>query len=205
MVKQNNLIIVFIRNAELGKVKTRLAKTIGEESALNIYTYLLEHTEKTIRNIDCDKTVYYSEKVRENDIWDNSIYQKLQQEGEDLGERMFHAFQNAFHNNYEKVIIVGSDLFDLKEKHILEAFNRLEKRDVVIGPAKDGGYYLLGMKTLHVEVFKNKEWGASSVFKETLKDLYKSKVHQLVALNDVDTFEDMKNNSTLKKLIITND
>ena len=199
------LIIVFTRNPELGKVKTRLAKTIGDASALNIYTYLLEHTEKTIRNLQSDKAVYYSVKVRNQDIWDNSIYQKYEQKGEDLGLRMLDAFKNGFQKGYEKVIIVGSDLFDLKEKHILEAIQKLEKRDVVIGPAEDGGYYLLGMKTLHADVFKNKKWGTSSVFKDTIKDLQKIKIHQLEKLNDIDTFEDMENNSTLKKLIQTND
>lgn len=200
-----NLIIVFTRNPELGKVKTRLAKTIGDASALNIYSFLLEHTEKTIRNIDSDKAVYYSVAIHNQDIWDNAIYQKHLQEGEDLGIRMLHAFQNGFAKGYEKVIIVGSDLFDLKEKHMEEAFQKLEKRDVVIGPAEDGGYYLLGMKTLHEEVFKNKIWGTSSVFKDTTKDLHKFKIHQLEKLNDIDTFEDMENNSALKKLILTDD
>lgn len=200
-----NLIIVFTRNPELGKVKTRLAKTIGDASALHIYSFLLEHTEKTIRNINSDKAVYYSEKIRDQDIWDHSIYQKHQQKGADLGERMLHAFQNGFLKGYEKVLIVGSDLFDLKEKHIDEAFQKLEIRDVVIGPAEDGGYYLLGMKTVHTEVFKNKVWGTSSVFKDTMKDLQKFKIHQLEKLNDIDTFEDMEHNSTLKKLILTND
>ncbi|MBU2939152.1 TIGR04282 family arsenosugar biosynthesis glycosyltransferase [Lacinutrix sp. C3R15] len=204
-MKNQNLIIIFTRNPELGKVKTRLAKTIGNASALKIYTFLLKHTEKTIRNIASDKAVYYSVKVRDQDIWDNAIYQKHQQKGDDLGYRMLHAFQDAFHNNYEKVVIVGSDLFDLKEKHIQEAFKKLENRDVVIGPAKDGGYYLLGMKTLHAAVFKNKAWGTSSVFKDTMKDLQKFKIHQLEKLNDIDTFEDMEHNSVLKKLINQND
>lgn len=204
-MNSKNLIIIFTRNPELGKVKTRLAKTIGDASALHIYSYLLEHTEKTIRNIDSDKAVYYSEEIYKEDIWDNATYLKYLQKGEDLGERMLHAFQNAFNNNYEKVIIVGSDLFDLKEKHIEEAFQKLNKRDIVIGPAKDGGYYLLGMKTLKEAVFKDKKWSTASVFKDTLKDLYKLKVHQLEVLNDIDTFEDMKNNTTLKNLISNND
>lgn len=204
-MKNQNLIIVFTRNPELGKVKTRLAKTIGDASALKIYTFLLEHTEKTIKNIASDKAVYYSVKVRNHDIWDNSIYQKHLQEGDDLGYRMLHAFQDAFQNNYQKVVIVGSDLFDLKENHIQEAFKELENHDVVIGPAKDGGYYLLGMKTLHTNVFKNKAWGTSSVFKDTMKDLQKFKIHHLEKLNDIDTFEDMEHNSELKKLIIQND
>ncbi|MFD2822930.1 TIGR04282 family arsenosugar biosynthesis glycosyltransferase [Lacinutrix iliipiscaria] len=196
-----NLIIIFTRNPELGKVKTRLAQTIGEASALNIYSFLLEHTEKIIRDLACDKAVYYSEAIQEKDIWNPKIYQKHLQNGTDLGARMSNAFLNAFQNNYEKVMIIGSDLFDLKQKHVTEAFQSLNKRDVVIGPAKDGGYYLLGMKALHAHIFENKTWGTSSVLKDTLKDLHKIKVHQLETLNDIDTFEDMKNNSTLKQLI----
>ena len=201
-MNKKNLIIVFTRNPELGKVKTRLAKTVGASSALDIYTFLLEHTEKIIRNITSDKVVYYSEKIREGDLWDDNIYIKQLQVGDDLGERMHNAFQNAFNKNYEKVVIVGSDLYDLKESHLLEAFQKLNTRDVVIGPAKDGGYYLLGMKTLNTEVFKNKHWGEASVLKETLKDFQKCKMHQLEELNDIDTYEDMKNNAILKKLII---
>ena len=99
-----NLVIVFTRNPELGKVKTRLAKTIGGKAALNIYKFLLNHTETTIRNIDCDKAIYYSVKIRDNDIWDDKIYQKHLQKGEDLGLKMLNAFQNAFKNNYNKVV-----------------------------------------------------------------------------------------------------
>ena len=195
------LIIIFTRNPELGKVKTRLAKTIGDKSALKIYEYLLNHTEQTVRNIESDKAVYYSVNVRENDIWDASIYQKHLQNGDDLGIRMLHAFDNAFQNKYKKVIIVGSDLFDLQVKHIEEAIKKLENNDLVIGPAKDGGYYLLGMKKLHPKVFKNKIWGTETVRKKTLQDLQNENIFLLEELNDIDIYEDMKDNSTLKKLL----
>lgn len=199
-----NLIIVFTRNPELGKVKTRLAKTIGNQSALNIYNYLLNHTEQTIRNTTCDKAIFYSVKIRENDIWSSNIYHKLQQKGKDLGSRMSNAFKYAFENNYEKVIIIGSDLFDLKPKHISTALNMLDKNDVVIGPAQDGGYYLLGMKKIHSNVFENKNWGTETVLKDTLKDLKHLDVFHLKELNDIDTFEDIRDNQTLKELITKN-
>lgn len=196
-----NLIIVFTRNPELGKVKTRLAKTVGDLSALNIYKFLLEHTEKTLRTVNADKAVYYSVKIREEDIWDNIIYNKFKQEGEDLGLRMLNAFKNGFDSSYNKIVIVGSDLFDLKSKHIEEAFDRLDTHDVVIGPALDGGYYLLGMNALYPKLFKNKSWGTETVRKDTLNDLKNETVFLLEELNDIDTFDDLKNNSTLKALI----
>ena len=187
-----NLLFIFTKNPELGKVKTRLAKTIGAEKALAIYKFLLAHTKKVTENIACDKAVYYSVKVREDDLWNGEIYQKKQQLGEDLGIRMQNAFQDAFANGYEKVLIVGSDLIDLSEEIIEKGFLQLASNDVVIGPAKDGGYYLLGMKSVHPNVFKNKNWGTSTVREETLNEKKKKKVHLLNELNDADVLDDIK-------------
>ena len=140
-MQQKNLIITFTRNPELGKVKTRLAKTIGNPSALAIYKKLLKHTESVLRPLSCDKAVYYSVKIRENDIWDSNIYQKHQQNGEDLGERMANAFKNGFKSESQKIIIVGSDLYDLKTEHINQAYGVLKNHEVVLGHAEEGGSY----------------------------------------------------------------
>ncbi|REH56111.1 hypothetical protein C7448_101143 [Tenacibaculum gallaicum] len=199
--QSRNLLLIFTRNPELGKVKTRLAKTIGEETALDIYKFLLEHTKRVTQNLTCDKAVYYSVKVRENDIWDATLYQKHLQEGNDLGIRMHNAFQQAFSNGYEKVIIIGSDLPDLTSEHINQAFQKLNSNGVVIGPAEDGGYYLLGMKKLHATVFQHKDWGTSTVRKDTLNDLQNESVHLLETLNDVDVFEDIKNNPIFNQFL----
>jgi len=196
-----NLLIIFTRNPELGKVKTRLAKAIGEENALTIYKTLLDRTEKITRNLNCDKAVYYSVKIREHDIWDTSIYQKHQQYGDDLGIRMHNAFSEAFSSNYDKVAIIGSDLFDLNPSHINKTFKALDENDIVIGPAHDGGYYLLAMKSLYSEVFKNKSWGTSTVFKDTLKDLKNKDFHLLETLNDIDVYNDLKNIQAFKKYL----
>ncbi|WP_299105313.1 TIGR04282 family arsenosugar biosynthesis glycosyltransferase [uncultured Tenacibaculum sp.] len=194
-----NLLLIFTRNPELGKVKTRLAKTVGDQAALDIYKFLLNHTKEVTQNLNCDKAVYYSVKIRENDIWSTSTYQKHAQFGVDLGIRMQNAFEQAFEKKYEKVLIIGSDLFDLKEKHIEEAFEMLDSNDVVIGPAEDGGYYLLGMKTLYSSVFHNKQWGTSTVRQDTLNDLQNVSVHLLETLNDVDVFDDIKDNATFNQ------
>ena len=90
---------------------------------------------------------------------------------------MQHAFQDAFAAGYEKVIIIGTDLIDLSKEIIEEAYLQLETNDVVMGPAQDGGYYLLGMKSLHPNVFEKKSWGTSTVSAETLNDLKDKKVH----------------------------
>lgn len=196
-----NLVIVFVRNPELGKVKTRLAKTIGNENALKIYTNLLQHTETVINSVSADKVVYYSDIILHSDLWCETKYQKKGQKGTDLGARMQNAFEAAFKNAYEKVVIVGSDLFDLKPTHIEDAFTALEKNEVVLGPSLDGGYYLLGMKKMHPNIFKNKEWGTDMVLETTLKDLELQNVKLLEALNDIDTFEDLKTQPELIKTL----
>ena len=94
-----------------------------------------------------------------------------------------------------------SDLYDLRASHIEEAFVRLGENDTVIGPAEDGGYYLLGQKELNAQVFINKSWGTSTVLEATLGDLKFKNVHLLEKLNDIDTFEDLKNNSELIQLL----
>jgi hypothetical protein len=192
-------LIIFTRNPELGKCKTRLATTIGAESALDIYKYLLQHTATLSEKVKADKYIYYSENIKHEDIWNASIFNKKLQQGHDLGERMDNAFKELFKLGYEKVIIIGSDLLDLSSDDVNNAFEILNESDTVVGPAKDGGYYLLGMKTMHSKVFKNKDWGTSTVLNNTLSDLRDRTIYMLKELNDIDTFEDMKHYKQLKK------
>lgn len=191
-MSENNLLLIFTRNPELGKCKTRLAATVGDKAALEVYKFLLEHTVSITREVDVQKLVYYSESVWENDIWDNHIYQKRLQKGTDLGARMLSAFQDGFDSGFEKIIIIGSDMYDLSQGNLEEAFLKLNDHEYVIGPAEDGGYYLLGMKTLKKELFLNKSWGTETVLQNTLEDLEKEQVCLLPVKNDIDLYEDIK-------------
>lgn len=184
-----NVLMIFIRNPELGKVKTRLAKTIGDKAALEIYKLLLQHTFEVTKQIHCDTIIYYSEAIKKSVIKDTR-YQKKIQKGNNLGARMHNAFKAAFAAHYEKAVIIGSDNYSLKPSHIKEAFKMMDTHDAVLGPATDGGYYLLGMKSLHPDIFKEKAWGTATVLTETLKDLKAVRVHLLETLNDIDTYED---------------
>ena len=192
MTKSKNLLLIFTRNPELGKCKTRLAKTVGDESALKIYKFLLKHTVSITENLDVDKAVYYSVKIRDNDLWDKNIYQKYKQHGDDLGIRMKNAFKQGFEDGYKNIIIIGSDMYDLSQEDIEIAFSELENNQVVIGPAEDGGYYLLGMSSLQAQVFSHKDWGKETVLKDTLADLKSVSVKLLEERNDVDYFSDIK-------------
>lgn len=194
MTASKDLLIIFTRNPELGKCKTRLAATVGNKTALEIYEFLLEHTVGITRKIDPDKVVYYSEAIWENDIWSNAVYDKKLQEGDDLGEKMLNAFNEGFNAGYEHIIIIGSDLYDLTEKDLIHAFGRLRENDFVLGPAKDGGYYLLGMNRPKISLFQNKDWGKSTVLAATLSNLEDEKYALLDVRNDVDIYEDIKDN-----------
>ncbi len=192
-------LLIFTRNPELGKVKTRLAKTIGNEKALQVYQDLLQHTMEQTQDLDCDKYVFYDTAIIENDIWNPKFYYKKVQSQGDLGKKMLVAFESLFNLGYQKCIIIGSDLFDLKTAIIENAFTQLNTSDVVIGPAEDGGYYLLGLNQINELIFQNKQWGTSSVLDRTLKDLAKNKIHLLPTLNDIDTFEDLEKSNYILK------
>lgn len=200
-MNHKNLLIIFTRNPVLGKVKTRLAKTVGDKTALDIYTFLLKKTKEITLDSPCDKVVYYSEKIIKNDIWNCNSFRKEVQSGEDLGAKMKNSFYDAFENNYRKVVLIGSDIYDLESYHINEAFKKLDTNDVVMGPALDGGYYLIGLKKMHPKIFDNKKWGSSTVRKDTLKNLEKVDVHLLPILNDVDVIEDIEHHPAFTKFL----
>lgn len=200
-MQNKNLLLIFTRNPELGKCKTRLAATVGNECALDIYKFLLHHTVTITKDIHAVKQVYYSEEIWENDIWNNTIFQKKLQKGVDLGGRMAHAFKEGFENGFEKILVIGSDMYELDATAIENAFSQLEKVDFVVGPAQDGGYYLLGMRKFIASVFKHKEWGTETVLKDTLKNLENYKTKLLDLRNDVDVFEDIKNISAFKPFL----
>ncbi len=187
-----NLLLILTRNPELGKCKTRLAAKVGDEAALEIYKFLLQRTVDFTKNLAVEKWVFYSEEIWEEDIWDNNIYSKKLQKGIDLGERMKNAFADGFNAGFENVIIIGSDMYHLSQSDLEEAFAQLQTHDFVVGPAEDGGYYLLGMKSLKEELFQSKNWGTDTVLKDTLKDISTFKVSLLEEKNDIDHYEDIK-------------
>ena len=189
----SSLLLIFVKNPELGKVKTRLAATIGKRKALRIYLKLLEHTHAITQSLPYDKVVYYSPTIQPDDCWSQGDFQKaLQREG-DLGERMQDAFRTGFAQGYKKICIIGSDCYELTSEIIQAAYQDLDAHDIVVGPSLDGGYYLLGMKELHPELFQDKHWSTSSVLKDTITDLTQKRLRwtALPELNDVDEEGDL--------------
>lgn len=186
-------LIIFVRHPELGKVKTRLAASIGDEATLIIYKKLLQHTFDISYAVDADKHVFYSESIIEKDLWSEERFFKELQNNVDLGNRMKSAFERLFQKDYKKVCIIGSDCYELSTQIIEDAFQRLDETDLVIGPAKDGGYYLLAMKNDMKDIFQNIEWSTDKVLQQTIETINKKgySYSLLSQLNDVDTIEDV--------------
>ncbi len=187
------LLMIFVKNPVPGKVKTRLAKTMGADKAFEIYQELLDHTHRVTKNLSIDKAVMYSDEIIDGDVWDKGNYEKWVQEGSDLGKRMLNAFKNAFQKGYRKAVIIGSDCFEITSKIISESFEAIPQNNFVIGPTHDGGYYLIGMTALHTALFKNKKWSSEEVLQDTLIDIrnMNGSYKLLAELTDIDTEEDL--------------
>ncbi len=188
-----NALIIFVRHPEPGKVKTRIAAVAGADTALAVYKKLLQHTFEITKELQCDKYVFYADDVAENDLWSKGRYHKLLQDKTDLGDRMKKAFSLLFEKGYKRVCIIGSDCYELTAETIQQAFELLTGYEVVLGPAKDGGYYLLAMKDDVKHIFEGIDWSTEKVLVQTLQKIqqhhYRSTL--LPVLNDIDTVEDV--------------
>ena len=185
-------LLIFIKNPILGKVKTRLANEIGDAAALSIYFKLLTHTKNISLKVSCNRLLFYSDFIDTSDSWSQNDYVKYEQEGEDLGQRISNAFKIGF-KSCDKNVIIGSDCFELFDSQITIAFEYLDSCDLVIGPAHDGGYYLLGIKMLQPELFNGIQWSSEKVLDQTIEKAKKLglKLKLLESLRDVDYAADL--------------
>jgi uncharacterized protein len=195
--KSKKLLLIFIKNPEPGKVKTRLAKTVGKNKAYQVYLDLLSHSITVAKKVDSVRQVWYSSFIDRDDEIAENTFQKFIQKGSDLGERMEYAFAQGFKNGYEKIVIIGSDCPGITASIIEDAYKMLDDCDVVLGPSEDGGYYLLGMRQFNPELFSNIEWSTERVLQQTGFAIQKKGLawHQLPVLNDIDTEEDLRKSS----------
>ena len=196
-------IIVFVKNPELGKVKTRLAKSIGEEGALKVYKFLLNYTKSIVGNAGADKLyLFHHEEIIKSNKWSIlNCENKLQSSG-DLGVKMENAFNYVFSKGYKSVVVVGSDCLEITSELIDKSFLELENYNSVIGPAKDGGYYLLGLNKMIPEIFQDMPWSKSNLLEETIKKLKLENLNYqlLPTLSDVDYIEDIEGKLKWKEL-----
>lgn len=185
-------LILFIKNPESGRCKTRLAKTIGEQKALLVYKKLLEHTRATALEINGHHYLFYDKFIDSSDNWPKERFDKRLQAPGDLGMRMSSAFRALLQDN-DRAVIIGSDCPRINPRHILDAFQVLREKDLVIGPSFDGGYYLLGMRAHHDWLFENMPWSTDKVLDTTLSriDDHKLSYSLLEKLHDLDDESDL--------------
>lgn len=178
----------------LGHCKTRLAQSLGDEKALEIYIQLLDYTAEITEKVEAERFIFSTSKLNDKSRWENPKTQfQIQSQG-DLGTRMHNAIRHVFDLGFEKAIVIGSDCAEMNAQDIEKAFNELESKDIVIGPAIDGGYYLIGMKKLTPSLFQNIEWSTASVCKDTISKVKKLNLSfaRLPEKSDIDYEEDLK-------------
>ncbi|HTR44387.1 MAG TPA: TIGR04282 family arsenosugar biosynthesis glycosyltransferase [Thermodesulfovibrionales bacterium] len=191
-------ILLFVRTPEKGRVKSRLAADLGDEMALVIYKSFLLDILAMLRNGPHPFTlcVYPPDSGEALADWLGPSFTYVAQEGNDLGEKMKNAFARSFSGGTEKAVLIGSDIPDLAIAVIDEAFRSLDTCDAVIGPASDGGYYLIGFRRDRFlpGVFEGILWGTESVFGKTLGLFHAAdlSVHVLPQRHDIDTADDLQ-------------
>ncbi len=190
-------ILLFIKNPQLGKVKTRLALDIGEENALLLYKNFVVDIIHILKKTNYPILIFFTPSDSEKEIeeWLGKSFNYYPQKGSDLGEKMFNAFNDATKIGFEELIIIGSDCLDFKKDFFHSSFEWLNKNDYIIGPSEDGGYYLLGMKKDNIkkQIFEDVIWSTEKVFEKTIKNMVNlsAKYKKLPIKNDIDDIDDL--------------
>ena len=184
---------MFVKEPKLGFVKTRLAKTCGDEFTLDLYKLFVKDLTNTLSNQEYDfKLCAYPNLTLINQTFGN--FDNFLQVNGDLGLKMKTAFEQQFDKEYDKIVLIGSDTPHISHEIIKESFKQLEYHDIVLGPSLDGGYYLIAFNknTFYDEVFEGITWSTSVVLEQTLQKLHKKNIHFLKELNDIDDIDDLK-------------
>lgn len=187
-------LIIFAKEPKAGKVKTRLQEYFSKKDCLSLYKAFLKDTLDIARSVKCFCRILAYDSPFSQPRYLKTIagdFTFYKQEGKNLGRKMYNAFKFSKRLGFDKAVIIGSDSPNLPLKYLAQAYNRLNKSDVVLGPSCDGGYYLIGLKEPCAGIFNNIKWSSQSVFGVTLrkaKDIGK-KVSVLEKWYDIDDFK----------------
>lgn len=190
-------VLVFLKAPEKGRVKTRLSLILDESFVLELYKGFVHDTLAILESFQ-DIFIYFLPAEKEDDLrsWLGSGYQYVCQTGRDLGEKMSNAFRDGFEKGYDRLLLIGTDIPEISESVLHRAFTLLETKDAVIGPASDGGYYLIGFRkeSFSEKIFHDMNWSKGDVFQETLRVMGEMHLQyeRVAELNDVDTPEDLE-------------
>lgn len=191
-------IFIMTKYPEAGKVKARLAQSIGEEAATGLYRAFVQDTLATVQAIDIPFyiAVHPPESQEKFAGWLGPSHNYFHQRGANLGERLHNGFTTMFSEKYQKVIALASDCPDLPLEILRTAVSGLQTHEVVIGPAPDGGYYLLGFSqdSFVQNAFRNISWSTETVFQETLSRIEQEtkRVQVLPEWLDIDNKNDLQ-------------
>ena len=188
LLKMKTALIILVHDPVPYDIKSGKTNIITEEESNAMHKQLLMHTHRVTVSLSADKFLFINNSSIQDDIWMKSTYIKRLQRGRSFGEIISNAFEAVFSMGYTKVVMIGSDSIEIESNHIDHAFNNLKNFDVVIGPAQEGGYYLIGMKKMHHVLFKNKAWNTTVLLQQTLHDIAKLGLtyHLQQALSDVE-------------------
>jgi rSAM/selenodomain-associated transferase 1 len=193
---KENAFILFLRYPEKGRIKTRLARDIGDDLAYDLYVCFLKDIIETVRLIDADMLIAGSGTAREGSDYLFGVAPRISQHGRDLGSRMYNALADVFSMGYSRISLAGGDIPGLEADTIREAFRKLLTHDLVLGPSLDGGYYLIACcsGTLRRSLFAGIPWSTSLVLAETLRRIEDSGMSTflLPPMDDIDDLDALK-------------
>ncbi|MEB3225284.1 MAG: TIGR04282 family arsenosugar biosynthesis glycosyltransferase [Synechococcus sp.] len=188
-------LIIFTRYPIPGQTKTRLIPALGAEGAAHLQRQLTEHTLQTVKALtDIDISIYFAGgSLPQMQDWLGDEWTLQAQQGKNLGDRLIHAFQTSNQQGYDKTVVIGIDCPGITSVILETAFLNLDAAEVVLGPALDGGYYLIGLRRNMPELFTDMPWGTEQVFQET--QTRSQRLHLSLALlpslQDIDYPEDL--------------
>ena len=196
------LVQIFAKPPEEGKVKTRLIPDLGKAKATEVYRYCLRYTLNLVHQSPLDYQLWLGEDS--NNLFFADEKYKLQQ-GEDLGQRMYHAISQGLCES-NAVLLIGSDCLDLTHAHLALATEALIDNDLVLLPTLDGGFAMIGCRKIESSLFADVEWSSERVLAQTLNNArqIKYRVHLLETVRDIDTLSDLNHYSELRALVTQN-
>lgn len=191
------IVALFVKAPIPGRVKTRLAKDIGNQAACNIYRTLVERVLQQIQASGLALVLFFDgDEAQVPDSWKQYARFCIQQQEADLGKRMAAAFSRLFSDDVQQTVVIGSDIPGIDAAYLLQSFDLLKEYPLVLGPALDEGYCLIGFNQSHFteSVFQNIPWSSDRVLELTLNAAAQAglTVGLLPALRDIDTVEDLR-------------
>ncbi|MBI5492275.1 MAG: TIGR04282 family arsenosugar biosynthesis glycosyltransferase [Deltaproteobacteria bacterium] len=191
MRKEKNALAVMFKAPEPGKVKTRLVPPLTYEQAAKLYGCFIKDVLNTAKGLEgVDIYGAFAGNIKDGEVYGVSLFE---QEGTGLGERIYNVFRALFLKGHERAVVIGSDSPDLPAENIKDAFGLLDGTELVLGPALDGGYYLVAMKRLMDEPFMDIPWSTGDVLEATVKRAKGAAIpfKLLKPWHDIDTVHDL--------------